>query len=324
MKNIAIIGAGGLGARHLQAIAQIDISITIQVMDISTESLIKAKELYEQVPHENIKRIEFLTDLSALEQTFDIVIIATPSKPRFQIIKELLHTKKIEFLVLEKVLFPRLSEYDEIGTLLNEKNCTAWVNCPRRMWQSYIQLKKQINQQNIEFTLTGSNWGLGCNSIHYIDLIAYLTGSADSFECDHSNLDSGYIQSKRDGYIEFTGTLTGKSAKCTHFCLTSSKDDETPSTLVITSKNARIKIHEDLQKAYISHKETNWQHEEVTFDTPYQSQLSDKLVSDIIKTGTCQLTPYHESAKLQKAILGAFLLHLKKESGKDVHECMIT
>ena len=39
MKTIAIIGAGQLGSRHLQALVAVDFPLTVQVVDPSNEAL---------------------------------------------------------------------------------------------------------------------------------------------------------------------------------------------------------------------------------------------------------------------------------------------
>ena len=49
MYNIAIIGAGQLGSRHLQGLKLAKLPIKIQVVDSSAESLAVAKSRYEEV-----------------------------------------------------------------------------------------------------------------------------------------------------------------------------------------------------------------------------------------------------------------------------------
>lgn len=57
--------------------------------------------------------------------------------------------------------------------------------------------------------MVGGDWGLGCNAIHFLDLLTFFTGKVD-FELDVSHLDSEIRVSKRERFVEFTGCLLGK------------------------------------------------------------------------------------------------------------------
>lgn len=89
MKTIALIGAGQLGSRHLQALANIDIPVILQVVDPSMDSLNVARERYLEVPNnDNINSIDFLTDIDALNANLDLCIIATNADVRFKVFQE--------------------------------------------------------------------------------------------------------------------------------------------------------------------------------------------------------------------------------------------
>ena len=60
MKNIFIIGAGNIGSRHLQSLNKIGRSISINVIDPSSKSLIAAKEFFNFSPKNNhVRSINF-------------------------------------------------------------------------------------------------------------------------------------------------------------------------------------------------------------------------------------------------------------------------
>lgn len=63
-------------------------------------------------------------------------------------------------------MFCDLSDYEIVRALLEEKHIKAWVNCTRRECESYQGLKSELEDENFEFALSGSNWGMGCNAIH--------------------------------------------------------------------------------------------------------------------------------------------------------------
>ena len=142
--NIAIIGTGQLGSRHLQGLKTASSALTITVVDSSDESLKIAKERYNAVDEIGEKTIQYVKNIESLPAQLDLVIIATNSKSRALIVKRLLTHSSVKYLILEKVLFTQLSDYEEIGVLLKKKNVQCWVNCPRRMFGSYSMIKNSM------------------------------------------------------------------------------------------------------------------------------------------------------------------------------------
>lgn len=212
--HVAIIGAGQLGSRHLQAMTLTDTLLSLEIVDPVQESLSMAEKRYKEMPANSlIKDITFHKNIDDLYEMLDVVIIATTSKSRRLVIEQLLARKKVKYLILEKVLFPALNDYDEIQKLLLKHKVKAWVNCGRRMMSFYRNLKTIFqSENNLVMTVFGANWGLGCNSIHFLDLYAFLSNQ-NQFETDIETLDDHWIDSKRSGYIEFTGSLRIKSLK---------------------------------------------------------------------------------------------------------------
>jgi predicted dehydrogenase len=256
---VAIIGAGNLGARHLQAVAQIVRPIKIYVVDVLPSSLNAAQTAYDQVSHDSVVEIQFLTSIDKICTDVDVAVIATSSLIRKQVITELFKQIHVKYLILEKFLFPSLDDYDEIGDLLKKHSCKAWVNCGRRMQHAYQYLKKYFqDESNIIFSVTGGNWGLGCNGIHMIDIIAFLLEDAN-FSFGTTYLDPGYIDSKRHGYIELTGTLMGRSSKCAFISLFSDRNNNYPMAISIRNQNIHCIIEESFERAFISKKKMTGQ-----------------------------------------------------------------
>ncbi len=325
MSNIAIIGAGGLGSRHLQSVAQMKRDICIQVVDVSRDSLEKSAVLYNQVTHDFVSKVEFFEDIASLSTNLDAVIIATTSKPRLHILETLLSQKKVKNIVLEKFLFPSIADYDEAEKLLSAHGCNVWVNCPRREWTSYDKIRQLfINEKLLQVSVCGSNWGLGCNSIHFLDLISFLTGKTNDVTWDISRLDCGTTASKRSGYIEFSGTLLGQFNNGSNFTLTSHSTGQLPVVIELLSDQARCIVFEYCQRVFISTASNNWTIDECTFDTPYQSQITGRIINDILDTGACKLPTYIESSAMHKPLLTAFLKHVNINKNDEVTECLIT
>ena len=106
MYNIAIIGSGQLGSRHLQGIKISDLSLNIEVVDSNIDALKIAEDRYNQIEgNQYIKKVSFLSSIEELSDRLDLVIIATSSAPRFTITKHLIEKRQVSNLIFEKVLF---------------------------------------------------------------------------------------------------------------------------------------------------------------------------------------------------------------------------
>lgn len=323
MVKIAIIGAGQLGSRHLQALAALPTQAHISVIDPSADSLKTAETRFAEVSANFKGTVSFGNSISLLDKKLDVVIVATNSKIRRQVIEMLLDHSQVSYLILEKFLFVNRDDYKVISELLIAKNVAAWVNCPRRMMDFYKDLKARI-KGSVHFAVTGNDWGMGCNSIHFFDLFAFLTGAEN---CVLSNLliDNDILESKRKDYIEFTGTITGQtkehSLRITSFA-------GTPSNLIITidTATARYYIEEGAKGIVrIASAENDWKQEEKYFEMPFQSQLTNVLVNELIETGTCSLPTYKESSVLHLQLLDNFISFLRRvRNDNSINECPIT
>ena len=328
--KVAIIGAGNLGSRHMQALALSNIPLEIEVVDTSKNSLDIAKNRWQEMPrNEFVKSIKFYENLDDLQSDLNVVIVATSSIPRRSIIEKLIASKNVQYLILEKVLFPRLSDFDSISALLSEKNIKAWVNCRRRTVPFYKKIRDIFSsEKNLNMSVSGGNWGLCCNTIHFFDIYQFLSGQKN-FETDIDFLDSGFIESKRKGYIEFTGSISFKSPKGI-LTLTSYKQENSdlsirPCTITLQSENFYCVICENEESARLFlFKDNVWQWENLEVKIKYQSQATQEVVEDLVKYGKCDLPTYEDSAQLHKIMLTAFLNHYNKFIEGSAELCPIT
>lgn len=300
MYKVAIIGAGQLGSRHLQGLKVAASPLEITVMDSNEDSLNVAKERYDTVTAIGEKSISYVTSIEELPTELDLVVIATGSKPRSAIVHSLLNHTEVKYLVLEKVLFPTLVEYGQIARLLKEKDVRCWVNCPRRMFGSYKQIKELIDtSQPVYITKADEDWGLCCNSIHMIDIFMYLTGET-TYTIETKWLNNKIEESKRGGYIEMTGKLEVTTPKGNVLTLISEKNFDGEKNFMIENGNDMYVISEGGGRWSLNG-------EEHQYMMPYQSQLTGVLADEILKTGGCSLTPYAVSAEYHKPFIEAVL-----------------
>lgn len=322
--KIVLIGAGQLGSRHLQGLANIDIPVSIDVIDPNEASLLTAQERYAQIAaNPNISKVRFLPRISDLSGQIDLAIIATGADVRAEIISSLLLNHPVRNLLLEKVLFQKEADFERIASLLNRQQVYAEVNCPRRIFPFYMQLKEiLLLESGFSFSVDGSNWGIGCNAIHFLDLFAHLSGDSVVAIKDVL-LDENIIESKRPGFVEFTGVISGNNLRGDSFSISSRIEPGVPLKITIETGAQLIEIDEAAGKASFFDKLSEVKRQE-SFMLSYQSQLTGIVARNMLLSGAGGLTPYSESAQLHIPILRAFLTHLNRVSEKHFDHCPIT
>ncbi len=323
MTNIAIVGSGNVGSRHLQSIVNVSNSPSIEVIDPSEQSLALGKERFDQVAKDKLFDISYFRTIKKLKKTIDIAVIATTSTVRKQVVKELLQHANVRYLILEKVAFSSEADFIEIISLLKEKGVQAWVNCPQRMYPFYKQLKKEIIGQVISYEHIGGDWSMGSNSIHLVDHLSYL---ADDEMCtvDYSNLSKEILESKHKGFFNFTGELIVNFSKGSQLLLAADTNDKKSPIIKISTSSVRYLIKESSETAKVAYEKDDWQWNDIPFKMELQSQLTNLVIEQLLAKGRCDLTQLGTSFKLHKPLIESFNNHLKLVTGREYTSCPIT
>lgn len=325
IKNIALIGAGQLGSRHLQALAKIEIPVALQAVDSNSDSLKVAHDRYLEIPeNHNIQRIDFLTGIDDLNNDLDLCIIATNADVRFKVFQELVSKKKVSNILFEKIVFQTEKQFEIAINLINQNSISCWVNFPRRIYSIYRELKKNIDKnEKIEFCISGGDWGLVCNGIHYIDLLSFLIDDS-IYKLDVSELEQKIWPSKRAGFIELTGRLTGIFSGGSQITLESLSNSHMPTSFSINSSHVKIDIDEIQGLGKIARSDNNWEETAFNFKIPFQSQLTHLIAKEILETGMCKLTDFNISYKLHVPYLNAINKHIESVEHRIYDHCPIT
>jgi len=308
MKNIFIIGAGQLGSRHLQALKSSNNSLNIFIVDPSSESLEIANERYESMPgidNNTVSYSKSLNDISC-NNTIDIVIIATASNVRANVTRDLLDKFEVKTIVFEKILFQKREDYSIILELLKSKNVKSYVNCPMRMMSFYKEIQSSFKGTKFTYMVSGSQYGLVTNLIHYIDHMAFLNQSID-YTCNADLLENNIFESKRKGFYELNGTFNVNFKNGTQGIFTCESKGNLPGVVQAFNENVHFISRESEGKVLISRIENDWKWEEIEFNIPYQSELTAILVEDILMNDSCSLPSYEESVKLHLPYLDSIL-----------------
>ena len=312
MSRVYLIGAGALGVHHLEGLLKAHIPLSLTVIDVSPAALDGARAIVSAVASHH--EVSFSTTIPKVQHV-DVAIIATTSSHRAEAVRELLkNVARVDYLMLEKIMFDKRSDYASIGRLLKKRHVRTWVNCTRRMLPFHQSLKKKTRAPLWFHVSAGSRYGLMTSVIHYIDYLCYLTGSTD-FHTDTSLLVPKLLPSKRAGYHELEGTLVFRFQNGSLGIVTT-LSHSSPLVCTVAAASLRAVIRESEMKALVSEKKGGWKWKEEDVPMTRQSDLTGSLVEKILKTGRCDLTAYEESAKIHLAVLEPIRGYLEKSLGK--------
>ena len=195
--NILIVGCGNLGQRYLEGILKSNLNIKIHVVE-KNEVLLK-KLLNEKA--------EFYHDyMNIKERNFDLLINSTTADNRFYLIKQYNSYFNVKNFIIEKVVE---NNYNNLLNFNSLKLKKCWVNTFLRTLELFKKIKTEIGDNSFNIRVIGGNWGLLCNSIHYIDLVSWLSEKRPS-RIETKCLSNKFINSKRKGFVEIYGSFEVK------------------------------------------------------------------------------------------------------------------
>jgi len=334
MYTILLIGAGNIGRRHLQGLLLSPFAYSIYVVDPIAACLDLAKTAVAEVvaPTVTLHTVYYYSSIQQVPTACDVAIIATNADVRKVVVEELLAHTTPRYLILEKVLFQKEADYKTIGQLIYKKNIPTFVNCTRRYFSHYRKIKQLITAAESEhlfkqgasalvpgekvkglsysMTVTGSNWGLACNTIHLLDLFQYLNEHS-TYDFSIEQLDEAIIPSKRVGFIELSGTIANDLKTDYHFSASSVLEKNHPLVIDIKVGDLHFIINETEGTIHFKQDEKeNLSNQESNLTIPYNalplSKASYLFVNDLLLSGTCGLTSYFVSAQLHLCLLKGY------------------
>ena len=289
MLNFLIIGGGNLGFRYAEGILKIREKFKLTIIDKSHRRLEFLKQnLIREISNSNNK-LELLTEI-IIPRQFDLAIVSTNSDVRYKVFKEYNKKHNVKFWILEKVLTSSLKELS-----LFPNNNNIFVNTFLRTLDVFKNIKNTIPKNDVEIFVSGSNWGLACNSIHYIDLISWVFNKMP-LGINSDQLENEWFNSKRKGFYEVNGTLKVTYPNNVQLNLTcnSSTDDL---TIILTCESIRYEYNLITGELYLNG---------VTLPKvliPYQSEMTPVVINQINRTKKSFLTPISESIEMHRLFL---------------------
>ena len=303
MRNIVLVGVGGIGFRHFQALLNCSHPINLYVIDLSNDALQRCRD--EFASKHKIMNVFFSDNYDFLPEIIDVLVIATASKPRCSVFENIVSKSDVKNVIFEKILFPKLDEYEIVDKILSDKHINAYVNCPGRLFPGYKELKSKIDiTKGCDVFIAGSNWGLSCNAIHFIDQVGFLFDTYDCLKISPVLLDGDIIESRRNGYIEFTGRIICSVGNNINIIMDSYGNGDIPLRITLINGSRVYNISE--AEGWIVTSEGDYSSKE-QFEIMYQSQLTDKVVDRLLKERKCDLTRYADTKQWHIELLSAFM-----------------
>ncbi len=315
MKRVLLIGAGNIGSRHLQALKAVKEPLDISVVEPNKESREKARAAFDSAkPEKSPHCVSFYEHIPNNTESIDLCIVATTSKDRRSAIEHVLENRKVQYFLLEKLLFDRKEDYRTVAELFKKNNVRAWVNCTMRTIPFYAEMKKDGLLKKINYTVGSGETGLVTSIVHFLDHMAYLTECLD-FTVDTSLIDPTPIESKRKGFIDLIGTIRVTFADGSTGSFTRYPSGTEPSLITVTDEDVAYIIRETEEKTWVSKKKNGWKWNEVASPIPYQSVMTTWLVEEILREGKCRAVTFQDSSKIHLQILEPLRQFLNANGG---------
>jgi hypothetical protein len=304
-RTCLVCGVGQLGSRYLQGLAKCRLPLRIEVQDYSRDSLERAQLRWNEVlGPEVIHKVSYHSSIETLPRQIDVAIIATTADSRPHVVGQIAGHAGVSFWVLEKVLAQSESGLDEIVTHVGSGS-NAWVNTPRRAMPWHRKIKAQFGLgRQMTLTVKGGAWGLACNAVHFLDLLAWWSGETlQGVTTD--GLSRHWFQSKRCGVWEIAGTLEARFSGGSRAYLISDPDNDAVS-LEVTDGNRTWNFNEGDGVA------TRSDGHSISGRLQYQSEMTAPLVESLLEGRGCLLPTLEESVSLHRVFIHSMLEHWRR------------
>lgn len=305
-KRLIVVGAGKLGAFHLQGLAKIDDTVIIDVYDPQPKALGKAKTFCDQISSAKKHQISYIDDAKKLKKDYDFGINATTSGVRAESVIETGHLA--EHWILEKILSQNLQQMDQIETHFG-RHQKIWVNHVLREME---WLKKAHNDmKNDSFTsfeTVGKDWSLACNLTHYLDLVNWLSGKK-LIALNTDRLNTNWLKSKRSGHFDILGKVVAVFEDGVKATFTSEANGENRISKIITKFD---EWHIDEISATVFSKSGHRYSGEFT----RQSTLTTLFANDVLSGRDLNLPTLDCAKNTHRIFITAMLDHWNKSTNR--------
>lgn len=279
-----IVGVGELGSRHAQSLATLVELEELILVDLNPSSLELAAERVASTGYTG--RVTTFTRLQNSVGQIELAVVSTSSIQRLGSLESVLRNSKPNHVLLEKLLTPSETQLSELESIIANSDSKFWVNCPMPFFDHYRHiaetLSKSGDKPQLGYRVTGGNFGLVTNLIHYLDHFSKLSRSS----IVDLRLRDGHqeIPSKRAGYSEIIGCFFGQTEKGDTFSVEFDSAINGESLIIEISQGDYI-FQVDELSLVLHEGRLNGVPAQSPIKTPRQSELTHKSL-ELIMNGT--------------------------------------
>lgn len=299
-KRILIVGFGAMGCRHAQSFLDKKEDYDVHILEPSD------KNIKQNIKRINAKKSDF-TWYKNIDNIplLDIVIVATSSFPRFEIVKTLLVMGYRKFL-LEKIVFQSEKQFIKIIDMIEKSDSVAYCNFANRYFVAYNDIKKQLNRsaEKININVRGGAFelGLGCVAIHYVDIFQYLTNN-NEIQLTKFDLQLLEGENRRGSiYKEFYGMIQLANNNGDAITLNTELELKEGVTISISQGEKTFLLNERTGKLFTSDKSVNSVNDFIMIPS---SKLTHDIIEDIFNN-KCKLTKIDQTLLAHTSLFKAF------------------
>jgi predicted dehydrogenase len=317
-----IIGAGGIGSRHLQGVRTVRHPLHVHLIDPSPTSLETARARWDEAPTGSEHHLTTGGDLDSLRGDPTVVIVATTSLVRSSVLHGTLDRVRPRHLVLEKFLFPDPEDYRRANQAVEAAGIHAWVNTARRSWPGYRDLRQELTTDGpVSLHVSAQTaHGVGSNAVHFLDLLTYLTGRP-SGPLDATLLHP-IVNERRQGSVEFDGAVQGYNAAGDLFSLSTTRGATAPLLVTVTAADAHVVVDETNRHLLHSVADGTWATR--PFVSALQSELTGAMVEQLLREDRCDLPSLAEAIPSHLSLLDAYLASYRAHRDPEATACPVT
>lgn len=306
--NILLVGLGNIGKRYLEGIVKVNFVRSIYIIEKKKTLIDKFKTNYaDKYPSKKFFLTNSIEKISCSD--FFVTFICTTAVKRYELLLSIKSKINSSFYIIEKVLAQSEKELMDIKKLF-KNHAGAWISSPRRSMAWYKDIKNYVyEQKNLNFTVDGYNWGMACNSIHFIDLVSWTTGEK-IVDIDISGLNKLWIKSKRKGFWEITGVMKvifSNQVSLTMKCKSDGLNVKSYNIFII-NKNLSLEINEQEGLAKLNNCK------KINGSFLYLSNIIPEMIKNLFKNGDCDWIKLDESINMHQKLINSLTSHWNENS----------
>jgi predicted dehydrogenase len=172
--DVAVIGLGRMGLRHVQAVKQIGMRIC-GVADVSASAVKTACETY------GLDSSVGFTDVNVMFRAVRpaaVVIATTAPSHRSYVLAAA--EAKARYILCEKPMATSLADAVLMDEACKRHGATLAINHQMQFMPHYARVKALVGSNELgplsSILMAGSNFGLAMNGSHYFEMFRYISG----------------------------------------------------------------------------------------------------------------------------------------------------